>query len=127
MREAVWRSREWHAGLRLLKALEPANLPRLTEIGLDGWSLAFTLALSVLAGLVFGVDSGIQVRLARKPATIGTGRTASLSRERHRSRDVLVVGQVAMALVLLVCATLMIRTFAALRNVDPGFADMAAC
>ena len=53
------------------------------------------------------------------------GRTASASRERHRSRNVLVVAQVAMALVLLVSAVLMIRTFAALRSVEPGFADAA--
>jgi len=51
------------------------------------------------------------------------GRTTSVSRERHRARNVLVVGQVAMALVLLVSAGLMIRTFLALRTVDPGFAD----
>ena len=50
-------------------------------------------------------------------------RTVSVSRERHRARNLLVVGQVAMALVLLMSAGLMIRTFAALRKVDPGFAD----
>jgi predicted permease len=54
---------------------------------------------------------------------MGTNRTASSSRARHRSRNSLVVAQVAMAMVLLVSALLMIRTFAALRNVEPGFAD----
>ena len=114
-----------YAALRLLKALEPANLPRLNEIGLDGWSLAFTLAVSVAAGVLLGSIPAFKYGWAQAPAPIGTGRTASLSRERHRSRDVLVVSQVAMALVLLVCATLMIRTFVALRNVNPGFADAA--
>ena len=62
----------------------------------------------------------------RRHELAGTGgRTASASRERHRSRNVLVVAQVAMALVLLVSAALMIRTFAQLRSVDPGFADAA--
>ena len=53
----------------------------------------------------------------------GASRTASAGRARQRSRNVLVVAQVAMALVLLVSALLMIRTFAALRHVEPGFAD----
>ena len=57
----------------------------------------------------------------------GSARTASAGRDRQRSRNVLVVAQVAMALVLLVSALLMIRTFAALRNVEPGFTDPAAC
>ncbi len=111
--------------LRLLVRMGPENLPRLNEIALDGWSLAFTLVLSVIAGLVFGSIPAFKYGWARMSTSIGTSRTASLSRERHRSRDVLVVGQVAMALVLLICATLMIRTFAALKNVDPGFADAA--
>ncbi|HTX75443.1 MAG TPA: ABC transporter permease, partial [Terracidiphilus sp.] len=111
--------------LRLLVRMGPQNLPRLNEIALDGWSLAFTLVLSVVAGLVFGSIPAFKYGWARVSTSIGSGRTASLSRERHRSRDVLVVVQVAMALVLLICATLMIRTFAALKNVDPGFADAA--
>ncbi len=55
--------------------------------------------------------------------SLSAGRTASASRERNRSRNILVVAQVAMALVLLVSAVLMIRTFQQLRNVDPGFTD----
>jgi predicted permease len=112
------------AGLRLLAAIGPANLPRLSEISLDGQSLLFTLVLSLLSGLFFG---SIPVwKYARNRITAGLGasaRTASLSRERHRSRNVLVVAQVAMALVLLVSAVLMIRTFQQLRTVDPGFND----
>ena len=114
------------AGLRLLASIGPANLPRLSEIALDVRSLAFTLSLSVLSGLFLG--SIPAWKYARKPTVLGTGgsaRTASVSRERHRSRNVLVVAQVAMALVLLVSAVLMIRTFQQLRTVDPGFADAA--
>jgi predicted permease len=112
------------AGLRLLTASGPANLPRLSEISLDARSLLFTIVLSLLSGLFFG---SIPVwKYARNRITVGlggSGRTASVSRERNRSRNVLVVAQVAMALVLLVSAVLMIRTFQQLRTVDPGFAD----
>ncbi len=112
------------AGLRMLTVLGPANLPRLSEISLDGWSIAFTFVLSVLSGLCFG--SIPAWKYARRSAVLGTGgsaRTASLSRERHRSRNALVIAQVAMALVLLVSAVLMIRTFQQLRTVDPGFTE----
>lgn len=111
-----------YEGLRLLVAAGPANLPRLNEISLDGWALAFTFLLSLLSGLMFGLIpalkyAGRQTSLALHSA----GRTSSGSRDRNRSRNVLVVAQVAMALVLLVSAGLMIRTFVELRNVDPGF------
>ena len=113
-----------YAGLRLLVAIGPAELPRLNEIGLDGSSLLFTLALSVFSGLLFG---SIPVfKYARSGASLKLGassRTASEGRTFRRSRDMLVVAQVAMALVLMVCSLLMIRTFAALRSVEPGFAD----
>jgi predicted permease len=112
------------AGLRLLVAVGPADLPRLSEISLDASSLAFTLALSVLSGLLFGSISALRYARTQGSATMGaTTRTASAGRARQRSRNVLVTAQVSMALVLLVSAVLMIRTFAALRNVEPGFAD----
>ena len=111
-----------YEGLRLLAAIGPADLPRLGEISLDGRSLWFTLALSLLSGLVFGSIPVLKYVGARMPTALRiTGRTASVSRERQRSRDLLVVAQVAMALVLLVSALLMIRTFQALRHVEPGF------
>ncbi|HUH62405.1 MAG TPA: ABC transporter permease [Terracidiphilus sp.] len=113
------------AGLRLLVAIGPANLPRLSEIRLDALSLAFTLVLSLLSGLFFGSIPTLKYIRARIPALHGSGRTASVSRERGRSRNVLVVAQVAMALVLLISAVLMIRTFEQLRHVDPGFSDAA--
>lgn len=115
-----------YAGLRFLVALGPANLPRLSEVTLDGRSLAFTLVVSVISGLLFGSIPAIKYASTRAAAALsGSSRTASASRTRHRSSDILVVTQVAMALVLLISALLMIRTFAALRNVDPGFSDPA--
>ncbi len=112
------------AGLRLLMAIGPADLPRLSEISLDASSLAFTFALSVLSGLLFGSISALKyVRTQASAMMGGTNRTASAGRARLRSRNVLVTAQVSMALILLVSAVLMIRTFAALRRVEPGFAD----
>ncbi len=108
--------------LRVLVALGPANLPRLSEIGIDPLVLAFTLVVSLIAGLLFGV---IPVAKYGGPHVIealrGGGRTMSQGRERRRARDVLVVVQVSLALVLLIGSGLMIRTFQALRNVQPGF------
>ncbi|HKV26099.1 MAG TPA: ABC transporter permease [Candidatus Acidoferrum sp.] len=110
--------------VRLLRAFGPANLPRLSEISIDARTLLFAFAISVLSGLLFGLVPAF--KYAGPRATLGlrsVGRTISASRERHRARNLMVVGQVAMALVLLVCAGLMIRTFEAMRNVDPGFTD----
>jgi len=115
-----------YEGLHLLVAVGPADLPRLTEISLDASSLAFTLLVSVFSGLFFGAIPTLKYAGSRvRILFTATTRTASTSRDRQRTRRVLVVAQVAMALVLLVSALLMIRTFAALRNVEPGFTDPA--
>jgi predicted permease len=115
-----------YAGLRLLAAMGPANLPRLSEVSFDAGSLGFTFALAVISGLLFGSMPAWKYARTRNSAImIGANRTASTGRARQRSRSVLVVAQVAMALVLLVSSALMIRTFVALRHVEPGFADAA--
>ncbi|HEX5227403.1 MAG TPA: ABC transporter permease [Bryobacteraceae bacterium] len=111
-----------YGGLRALVAKGPQTLPRLSEIGIDPLVLGFTLVVSLLAGLFFGLIpaikyAGPQVALALR----GGGRTMSHGRERHRARNTLVIVQVALALVLLIGSGLMIRTFQALRSVDPGF------
>jgi predicted permease len=113
-----------YAGVQLLVTAGPANLPRLSEISLDTRTMGFTLLLSVFSGWLFGLIpawkyAGPRVALVVRSA----GRNTGMSRERYHARNVLVVGQVAMALVLLVSAGLMIRTFLELRGVDPGFAD----
>jgi predicted permease len=116
-----------YAGLRLLTAIGPGNLPRLSEISLDGRTLAFTLILSVLSGLLFGAIPALRYAPSRQATPLlATTRTASASLERQRGRNLLVVAQVSMALVLLISAALMIRTFHAMRNVDPGFSDPAS-
>jgi predicted permease len=109
-------------GLRLLVALAPGNLPRMADIGLDVPVLLFTLVVSVAAGLLFGAIPVFKYSRGRVALALrGGSRTATSSRDRHRARNILVVAQVALALVLLVSSGLMFRTFAALRDVNPGF------
>jgi len=112
------------AGLHLLTTIGPASLPRLNEIALDARAIAFTFGISLISALLFGTIAAIKsMRPAGSLAQATAGRTASTSRERQRGRNLLVIAQVAMAMVLLVSAVLMIRTLAALHGVDPGFAD----
>ncbi len=108
-----------YGGLRLLVRNGPSNLPRLSEIGLDAYALAFTAIVSLVSGLFFGLIPAL--RYAGPGASIavrGNARTMSRS---HRAGDTLVVVQVSLALVLLICSGLMIRTFQAMRSVRPGF------
>jgi predicted permease len=113
-----------YGALRLLVAIGPADLPRLSEVSLNAVSLGFTFLLSVFSGLSFGTIPALKYAWAQASAlNLASTRTASTSRARQRSRNILVVAQVALALVLMVSALLMIRTFAALRQVEPGFAD----
>jgi putative ABC transport system permease protein len=114
------------AALKVVLSMMPARLPRLELIGIDATSLAFTLVLSVTAGLAFGaipVLKRSRVRLAE--ALRAGGRNASGSRNRSVTRNTLTIVQVALALVLLVGSGLMIRTFQSMRRVQPGFSDPA--
>ncbi len=112
-----------YGALRLLVAMGPANLPRLQDISIDPMVLLFTLAISLVAGVLFGLIPVFKYAGPHLGTTLrGGGRTLSQSRERHRARSILVIAQVALALVLLICSGLMIRTFQVLKNVQPGFA-----
>ena len=115
-----------YGAIRMLAASGLAHLPRIENIAIDPWVLAFTLVISLAAGLIFGL---IPVFKYARPhlsnALRSGGRSLSQSKDRHRARSVLVVVQVALALVLLVSSGLMIRTFQALRHVDPGFSGAA--
>jgi predicted permease len=109
-------------GVKLLLAMAPQGLPRTEEIGIDGTVLLFTGCISIGAGLFFGLfpallSGGRDLSGMLKEG----GRSATGGRERHRVRSTLVVGQVALALVLLVGSGLMARSFMAMRSIDPGF------
>jgi predicted permease len=111
-----------YGALRMLVAMAPTGIPRIHEIGIDLPVLLFTLAITLLSSLLFGSIPIFKYAGARLNATLREGgRSLSQSREQHRARNVLVVVQVALALVLLICSGLMIRTFRALMHVPPGF------
>jgi predicted permease len=115
-----------YVALRVLVASAPAYLPRLENIVLDPASILFTMALSLVAGLFFGLIPVFKYASPNGNSALrGGGRTLSHSKERHRARNTLVVLQTALAVVLLIGAGLMIRTFQALRHVQPGFTDAA--
>ena len=108
--------------LRVLVAMAPAGLPRLNEIALDGPVLLFTFAISVVAGLLFGSVPVLKFSGTRLQTGLREGgRSLSVSRERHRARNSLVIVQVSLALVLMIASGLMIRSFDALTHVEPGF------
>ena len=108
-------------GVPALTALAPGDmLPRAEQIGIDGWVLAFTFALSLATGLGFGILPALQVTRAevRESLNLG-GRTAT---GRHETlRATLVVGEIALALVLLTGAGLMLRSFLRLTSSPTGF------
>jgi putative ABC transport system permease protein len=113
-----------YAGLKILVSIAPASLPRLQDIYIDPRVLLFTLTLSLLAGLLFGLIPVMKYGAPSMAAVLRAGgRTLSQSKERHRVRNTLVVLQVALALVLLISSGLMIRTFVALQRVQPGFTN----
>lgn len=112
--------------LRLLVAIAPQGLPRLENVAIDVPALLFTLTISLLAGLLFGLIPVFKYAAPRMMLTLRAGgRTISQSKEAHRARNTLVVLQMALAVILLVCSGLMIRTFQALRQVQPGFTNPA--
>ena len=113
-------------GLRVLAALAPTGLPRLHEIGIDMPVLLFTAGVALFVSLVIGMIPVIKFAGGSVQQDLREGgRALSQGRDRHRARKALVTVQVALALVLLICSGLMIRTFRALVNVDPGFSSPA--
>jgi putative ABC transport system permease protein len=109
-------------GVDLLTALKPATLPRLSSIGIDGWVLAFTLGVSLLTGIIFGLVPALSAsKLDVNEALKEGGRASTGGIARHRVRSLLVVSEIALALVLLIGAGLLIKSIWKLRTIDPGF------
>jgi putative ABC transport system permease protein len=111
-------------GLDVLRAVEPGRLPLLDDAAIDPYAMVFALALSLFAGAIFSV---LPIRRFTRPVLAQSlkenGRGTSDGRERHRVRTFLVAAQVAIALVLLIGSALMLQTFAAIRDVEPGYVD----
>jgi predicted permease len=112
---AVW-------GIELLVALSPPNLPRVKEVSVDLRVLGFTLAVSLLTGILFGLLPALQASRQHLSEKLKAGgRNAMSSPGRQRLRSGLVVAEIALSLMLLVGAGLLIRSFLRLQAVDPGF------
>ena len=115
-----------YGALRLLIAIAPASLPRLQDIGINLPVLAFTVLVALVCSLLFGSIPALRYARARMGTGLREGgRSLSQGRERHRTRNILVVVQVSLAFVLLICSGLMIRTFRALAHVDVGYDSSA--
>lgn len=109
-----------YSGLRALVAVAPASIPRLEDIGINGTVLAFTVGLSIAAGLLLALVPALRAG-SRGVLGVLHGRSGALGRERQWIRGGLVIAQVALALALFVGSALMVRSFAGLRAIDPGF------
>ena len=109
-------------GIALVRHLGPASMPRLAEARLDWRLFLFALGVSVVTGILFGLAPAIQSSGARlNSALVEEGRGRTAARSGRLLRNFLVVGEVALAVLVLIGATLLIRSFARLRNVDLGF------
>jgi putative ABC transport system permease protein len=109
-------------GVRLLMTLTPADLPRIANTSIDTAVLGFTFAISLLTGVVFGLVPALSATLFGVSAKLKEEtRTTAGGASGHRLRKFLVVSEIALALVLLISAGLMIRSFVLLHRIDPGF------
>jgi putative ABC transport system permease protein len=108
-------------GLSVLKAINPGNLPRMDAIRIDGAVLAFTAGISVLTALVFGLAPALRTASLDLNRTLRASTSLSPTRAQLKLRSMLVIAEVALALVLLVGAGLLMRSFVRLQQVKPGF------
>ena len=108
-------------GVDLLVALEPGNLPRLNEVTIDPSALAFTSLISLLSGVLFGLAPALQLSRSNLSDSLKEGGRSVTGARGQRMRGALVVAQMALALMLLVGAGLMVRSFIRLQEVNPGF------
>lgn len=109
-------------GTDLLLQFAPSDMPRINDVRINGIVLSFTIALSLLTGIVFGLVPALTASNPDLNETLKEGgRIGSGGARRHRMRSVLVVSEIALALVLLVGAGLLLKSFWRLQKVDPGF------
>jgi predicted permease len=106
----------------MLASVAPPNLPRLSEIGIDRTVLLFTGGITLLSAVLFGLAPALKrVSPAALGSLVKSGARTSAGRDRQITRNMLVVVQTAMALVLLIGSGLMVRSFWEIKNVNPGF------
>ncbi|MGB6595861.1 MAG: ADOP family duplicated permease, partial [Candidatus Acidiferrum sp.] len=111
-----------YLGLGSLMALAPVDLPRVSDVHLDGWVFAFTFFVSLLTGVLFGLAPALDASRTgiNEALKEGAGRS-SAAPGRARLRQLLVIGEFAISVILLTGAGLMIATFSKLIHTDPGF------
>ncbi len=107
-----------YGAVQVLKAQDLATIPRLAEVSIDTATLAFGIGTATVGSLLFGLLAVLKCGI---PARISSARGASMNPDQLRAQNLLVVAQVALALVLLVASGLLVRTSVALRGVHPGF------
>ena len=107
-------------GTHAVLAAMPETLPRAEDIHVDARVLIFTLAVSIFAGIIFGLAPALKTRKPELTETLKEGGRGSTGTH-HRTQSIFVVGEIALSLVLLIGAGLMIRSLAALWSVNPGF------
>lgn len=112
-------------GMGSLLALAPEDLPRIKDVALDGRVLGFTLLVTLLTGIVFGLAPALQASRPNMNETLKEGGRGTTGGH-HRVRASLVVAEVAITLVVLVSAGLLIRSFIRLQQVNPGFNSTGA-
>jgi predicted permease len=109
-------------GIPLLLALSPASLPRVAEVGMDFRVLGLTLALSLLAGVIFGLAPAWQaMRVSLNEELKESGRSSAGGARQSRAQGLLVITEIALSLVLLIGAGLLVKSFLRLQAVSPGF------
>ncbi|MCZ6508482.1 MAG: ABC transporter permease [Acidobacteria bacterium] len=108
-------------GIDLLLAIAPDGVPRLDGVGVDGGVLVFTLALSLVAGVLFGMAPALRTGAKVAQSSLSERGQGGSSFTRTRARNALVVAEIALSLVLLIAAGLTIRSFDQMLDVDPGF------
>ena len=110
-----------YGGVKALVASLPANVPRADEIGMDARVLVFTIVLAVLTGVAFGLAPAWKVSGLHVQAPLREGGRGAVGSGHRRTRQILVVAEISLALVLLVGAGLMLRSFFRVLQADPGF------
>jgi putative ABC transport system permease protein len=110
-----------YGGMRALVAISPATTPRLSEVGIDPWVVAFNFAVALATGIIFGLVPALQASRTDLSETLKEGGRTSAGSARHRLRSLLVIAEMAIALVLLIGAGLIIRSFMRVLEVKPGF------
>jgi predicted permease len=108
-------------GLRMLLVLRPASLPRLNEISLDGWALAYTAGISIMTAFLFGLAPAIQASRPDLRESLVEGGRSSHRLSKSGLARTLILGQVALSVLLMIGCGLLLRSFARLQRVDPGF------